>query len=79
MYLALSMTSHLILIADGIYDYNCRHCRSDLITTFLIATLVAQGIGGIWTQKSHDQNCTILAGMSKDFGVHLSLTLNFSY
>ena len=39
MYLALSMTSHLILIADGIYDYNCRHCRSDLITTFLIATL----------------------------------------
>ena len=52
--------------------------------------VVAQGTGGIWTQKSHDQNCTVLAmeifsisivlaGMSKDLEVHLSLTLNFSY
>jgi len=41
--------------------------------------VLAQGIGRILTQKSHDQNCTVLAGMSKDFEVHLSLTLNFSY
>ena len=41
--------------------------------------MVAQGIGRIFTQKSHDQNCTVLAGMSKDFEVHLNLTLNFSY
>ena len=33
-----------------------------------------QGIGRILTQKSHDQNCTVLAGISKDFEVYLSLT-----
>ena len=40
---------------------------------------MAQGIGRSLTQKSYDQNCTVLAGMSKDFEMHLSLTLNFSY